>query len=54
MPGPFGRHYASGMPPSDQTDPSEQHQPDPQEQHPTFADLGIDKRVLRALADVGY
>jgi len=24
------------------------------EQQPTFADLGIDKRVLRALADVGY
>ena len=54
MPGQFGRHYAAGMPPSDQTDPSEQHQPDPQDQHPTFADLGIDKRVLRALADVGY
>src|ERR687889_1631808 len=42
------------MPPSDQSDQSEQHQPDPQEQGPTFADLGIDKRVLRALADVGY
>ena len=54
MPGPLGRHYASGMPPSDQTDQSEQQQTDPQEQHPTFADLGIDKRVLRALADVGY
>ena len=36
------------MPPSDQTDPSET------EQHVTFADLGIDKRVLRALSDVGY
>ena len=23
-------------------------------QTPTFAELGIDKRVLRALADVGY
>src|ERR687889_914019 len=42
------------MPPSDQSDQSEQHQPDPQEQGPTFAELGIDKRVLRALADVGY
>ena len=36
------------MPPSDQTDPSETEQP------VTFADLGIDKRVLRALSDVGY
>ena len=36
------------MPPSDQTDPSET------EQHVTFADLGIDERVLRALSDVGY
>ena len=29
-------------------------QPDTSEQTPTFAELGIDKRVLRGLADVGY
>jgi ATP-dependent RNA helicase DeaD len=36
------------MPPSDQASMPEH------EQHVTFDDLGIDKRVLRALADVGY
>ncbi|GAA3631270.1 DEAD/DEAH box helicase [Kineosporia mesophila] len=28
--------------------------PEPREAQPTFADLGIDERVLRALSDVGY
>src|SRR3954452_18161648 len=28
--------------------------PDSPDRQPGFADLGIDKRVLRALADVGY
>ena len=36
------------MPPHDENDPSEH------EQTLSFADLGIDKRVLRALSDVGY
>src|SRR3954451_3709658 len=36
------------MPPHDENDPSEP------ENRLTFADLGIDKRVLRALSDVGY
>ena len=40
------RHYAWVMPPHDDSDQSEPNL--------TFADLGIDKRVLRALSDVGY
>ena len=45
---PRGGTRLGPMPPSDQTDPSET------EQSLAFADLGIDKRVPRALSDVGY
>ena len=31
-----------------------EHNPEPETDTTTFADLGIDERVLRALSDVGY
>jgi ATP-dependent RNA helicase DeaD len=48
--GAGARPYAGGM--SDSSTMTEN--PDEVESRPTFADLGIDKRVLKALHDVGY
>ncbi len=45
------------MPDADQSPATPSQQPETggsESQNPTFAELGIDKRVLRALSDVGY